>query len=63
MSSRRSQLPPLYHLIAFEAAATAGGFTAAVEQLNLSQAAISRKSVQLCSRGERLLDEPHRSMD
>lgn len=43
MPSRRSQLPPLDYLVAFEAAALLGGFTAAAEHLNLSQAAISRK--------------------
>lgn len=36
-------LPPLDYLVAFEAAARRGGFTAAAEELNVSQAAISRK--------------------
>ncbi len=43
MATDRRQLPPLDYLVAFEAAATRGGFTAAAEQLNLSQAAVSRK--------------------
>ncbi|ESR25678.1 LysR substrate-binding domain-containing protein [Lutibaculum baratangense] len=43
MADDRRHLPPLDYLVAFEAAATRGGFTAAAEHLNLSQAAISRK--------------------
>ncbi|WP_022727757.1 LysR substrate-binding domain-containing protein [Fodinicurvata sediminis] len=43
MPERRTPLPPLDYLIAFEAAALQGSFTAAGEQLNLSQAAVSRK--------------------
>lgn len=43
MRIRRHRLPPLDYLIAFEAAARLGGFTAAAERLNLSQAAISRQ--------------------
>lgn len=43
MQTRRHRLPPLDYLIAFEAAARLGGFTAAAERLNLSQAAISRQ--------------------
>lgn len=61
MPERRRPLPPLDYLIAFEAAALHGSFTAAAEQLNLSQAAVSRKirlledhlSVSLFIRGHR----------
>lgn len=63
MPSRRSQLPPLDYLVAFEAAATAGGFTAAGERLNLSQAAVSRK-IRLLEEnlGEALFTRGHRSV-
>lgn len=63
MPSRRSQLPPLDYLIAFEAAATLGGFTAAADQLNLSQAAVSRKIRLLeLNLGELLFARGHRSV-
>lgn len=61
--SRRRQLPPLDYLIAFEAAASLGGFTAAAEHLHLSQAAISRK-IRLLEEnlGEQLFTRGHRSV-
>lgn len=63
MPSRRSQLPPLDYLVAFEAAAILGGFTAAAEHLNLSQAAISRK-IRLLEEnlGQQLFTRGHRSI-
>lgn len=63
MRKRRQRLPPLDYLIAFEAAARLGGFTAAAERLNLSQAAISRQ-VKLLeeSLGARLFHRGHRSI-
>lgn len=63
MPNRRSQLPPLDYLVAFEAAAMLGGFTAAAEHLNLSQAAISRKIRLLEDNlGEQLFTRGHRSV-
>jgi len=63
MRRRRQRLPPLDYLIAFEAAARLGGFTAAAERLNLSQAAISRQ-VKLLEEhlGVRLFRRGHRSV-
>lgn len=46
MALPRRFLPPLSALMAFEAAARHGGFTAAARELNVSQAAVSRR-VQL----------------
>jgi LysR family glycine cleavage system transcriptional activator len=43
MRGRRKDLPPLEFLVAFEAAARLGSFTAAAEELNLTQAAVSRQ--------------------
>ena len=43
MSNLRQTLPPLGALAAFEAAARLGSFTRAAEELNLTQAAISRQ--------------------
>ena len=43
MRGRRKDLPPLEFLVAFEAAARLASFTAAAEELNLTQAAISRQ--------------------
>jgi DNA-binding transcriptional LysR family regulator len=63
MPDRRISLPPLDYLVAFEAAAIHGGFTAAAEQLNISQAAVSRK-IRLLEEhlGERLFVRGHRSI-
>ena len=63
MRRRRTRLPPLDYLIAFEASARLGGFTAAAERLNLSQAAISRQ-VKLLEEhlGARLFRRGHRSI-
>src|SRR5690625_8046314 len=63
MRRRRQRLPPLDYLIAFEAAARLGGFTAAAERLNLSQAAISRQ-IKLLERrlGVRLFYRGNRSV-
>ncbi|HLS67880.1 MAG TPA: LysR substrate-binding domain-containing protein [Kiloniellales bacterium] len=63
MRRRRQRLPPLDYLIAFEAAARLGGFTAAAERLNLSQAAISRQIKLLEERlGVRLFYRGYRSV-
>jgi DNA-binding transcriptional LysR family regulator len=43
MRGRRKDLPPLEFLVAFEAAARLGSFTAAAEELSLTQAAVSRQ--------------------
>lgn len=43
MLQKRKVLPPLDYLVAFEAAATEGGFAGAARRLNLSETAISRK--------------------
>ena len=43
MKQSRLILPPLDHLLAFEAAARAGGFVGAARILNISETAISRK--------------------
>jgi LysR family transcriptional regulator, glycine cleavage system transcriptional activator len=43
MLKNRNQLPPLDYLIAFESAATQESFTAAGNDLNISESAISRK--------------------
>lgn len=63
MRKRRQRLPPLDYLIAFEAAARLGGFTAAAERINLSQAAISRQMKLLEEHlGVRLFRRGHRSV-
>lgn len=63
MADRQARLPPLDYLLAFEAAALHGGFTAAGKHLNLSQAAISRK-IQLLEHylGRQLFQRDHRSV-
>lgn len=63
MPRHRQRLPPLDYLIAFEAAARLGGFTAAAECLNISQAAISRQ-VKLLEEnlGVRLFHRGYRSV-
>lgn len=43
MLQKRNVLPPLDYLVAFEAAAQAGGFAGAARKLNISETAISRK--------------------
>lgn len=64
MPERRTTLPPLDYLVAFEAAARLGGFTAAGDHLNLSQAAISRKIRLLEDHlGEALFVRGHRSVE
>lgn len=61
--SMRSQLPPLDLLVAFEAAARMLSFTAAANELNLSQAAISQQIRQLEDRlGVKLFDRAHRAV-
>lgn len=63
MPPRRSRLPPLDYLIAFEASARFGGFTAAAERLNISQAAISRQIKLLEEHLDaRLFHRGHRSV-
>ena len=44
MPSKRNVLPPLDHLLAFEAAAKNQSFAAASRELNISESAISRKA-------------------
>lgn len=63
MRTRRNRLPPLDYLVAFEAAANFGGFTAAAEHLNLSQAAVSRQ-IRLLEEnlGQPLFLRGHRSV-
>lgn len=63
MRNSHRDLPPLDYLIAFEAAATLGGFTAAAESLNVSQAAVSRK-IRLLEEnlGQELFTRGHRSV-
>ncbi|MBI1620200.1 LysR substrate-binding domain-containing protein [Aquamicrobium zhengzhouense] len=63
MQGRRRRLPPLDYLVAFEAAARLGGFTAAGEQINLTQAAISRQIKLLEEHlGVSLFQRGHRSV-
>jgi LysR family glycine cleavage system transcriptional activator len=43
MKEFRKSLPPLHSLIAFEAAARLSSFSAAAQELNISQAAVSQQ--------------------
>jgi len=63
MRGRRKDLPPLEFLIAFEAAARLGSFTGAAEELNLTQAAVSRQ-IRLLERnlGRSLFTRAHRAV-
>jgi DNA-binding transcriptional LysR family regulator len=63
MRGRRKDLPPLEFLVAFEAAARLGSFTAAAEELNLTQAAVSRQ-IRLIeqSLGRSLFTRAHRAV-
>ena len=63
MRGRRKDLPPLEFLVAFEAAARLGSFTAAAEELNLTQAAVSRQ-IRLLERnlGRSLFTRAHRAV-
>ncbi len=63
MRNSHRDLPPLDYLIAFETAAMLGGFTAAAESLNVSQAAVSRK-IRLLEEnlGQELFIRGHRSV-
>jgi len=63
MRGRRKDLPPLEFLVAFEAAARLGGFTAAAEELNLTQAAVSRQ-IRLLEQnlGRQLFTRAHRAV-
>ena len=63
MRGRRKDLPPLEFLVAFEAAARLGSFTAAAEELNLTQAAISRQ-IRLLEQnlGRTLFTRAHRAV-
>lgn len=63
MRGRRKDLPPLEFLVAFEAAARLGSFTAAAEELNLTQAAISRQ-IRLLEQnlGRSLFTRAHRAV-
>lgn len=63
MRGRRKDLPPLEFLVAFEAAARLGSFTAAAEELNLTQAAVSRQ-IRLIERslGRSLFTRAHRAV-
>ena len=63
MRGRRKDLPPLEFLVAFEAAARLASFTAAAEELNLTQAAISRQ-IRLLEQnlGRSLFTRAHRAV-
>jgi DNA-binding transcriptional LysR family regulator len=63
MRGRRKDLPPLEFLVAFEAAARLGSFTGAAEELNLTQAAVSRQ-IRLLERnlGRSLFTRAHRAV-
>ncbi len=63
MRGRRKDLPPLEFLVAFEAAARLGSFTAAAEELNLTQAAVSRQ-IRLLEQnlGRSLFTRAHRAV-
>jgi DNA-binding transcriptional LysR family regulator len=63
MRGRRKDLPPLEFLIAFEAAARLGSFTGAAEELNLTQAAVSRQ-IRLLEQnlGRSLFTRAHRAV-
>ena len=63
-SKHRKPLPPLDHILAFEAAASLGGFARAARQMHLSETAISRK-VRLLEQhfGLPLFTRGHRSVE
>lgn len=63
MRGRRKDLPPLEFLVAFEAAARLGSFTAAAEELSLTQAAVSRQ-IRLLEQnlGRSLFTRAHRAV-
>jgi LysR family glycine cleavage system transcriptional activator len=63
MRGRRKDLPPLEFLVAFEAAARLGSFTAAAEELALTQAAVSRQ-IRLLEQnlGRALFTRAHRAV-
>lgn len=63
MSGPFSKVPPLRSLIAFEAAARRGTFSAAAMELNMTQAAVSQNIAQLeASLGTALFDRQHRGV-
>ena len=63
MSGRYTKVPPLRSLIAFEAAARRGKFSAAADELNMTQAAISQHIAQLeADVGTPLFDRQHRGV-
>ncbi len=63
MRGRRKDLPPLEFLVAFEAAARLGSFTAAAAELSLTQAAVSRQ-IRLLEQnlGRSLFTRAHRAV-
>jgi DNA-binding transcriptional LysR family regulator len=63
MRGRRKDLPPLEFLVAFEAAARLASFTAAAEELSLTQAAVSRQ-IRLLEQnlGRSLFTRAHRAV-
>lgn len=63
MRGDRKELPPLDLLVAFEAAGRLSSFTAAAEQLNLTQAAVSRQIRLLEDElGQKLFIRSHRAV-
>lgn len=64
MTSLKRELPPLNALVTFEAAARLLSFTRAAEELNVSQAAVSRQIQRLERQlGTRLFHRSHRSLE
>jgi DNA-binding transcriptional LysR family regulator len=64
MTSLKRELPPLNALVTFEAAARLLSFTRAAEELNVSQAAVSRQIQRLERQlGARLFHRGHRRLD
>lgn len=64
MTSLKRELPPLNALVTFEAAARLLSFTRAAEELNVSQAAVSRQIQRLERQlGTRLFHRGHRSLE
>ncbi len=63
MQSLRNALPPLEPLVAFEAAARLGSFTAAAQELNITQAAVSQRIRTLeQALGTNLFERAHRAV-
>ena len=63
MSGPFTKVPPLRSLVAFEAAARRGKFSAAADELNMTQAAISQHIAQLeADLGTALFDRRHRGV-